>query len=162
MHWSTTTITISPTALSRIQAYFRQTSTALTDTYGPANLTIAVSIQSVPPAASASLPNSLGFDPSSHPELNLLNIGLAFQYDGDSATEDLDLAIKQFTQGIDQIAEEEGARDEHLYLNYAGSWQDVFAGYGNESLARMRAVAKKYDATGMFQKQVRGGYKLDG
>jgi hypothetical protein len=45
-------------------------------------------------------------------------------------------------------------------MNYAASWQDVLAGYGQESVEKMRLAAKKYDAKGMFQKQTKGGFKL--
>ncbi|KAJ4985683.1 FAD binding domain-containing protein [Stagonosporopsis vannaccii] len=160
MHWATTTFSITPGILPRLHESFRQTSLALTDEYARAKLTIAISIQSVPPAAPLYNPNSLGFSLASHPEDDLLNIGIAFQYEDPTATDGLQEAIKTFTGELDRIAEEAGARDEHIYLNYAGGWQDVFAGYGNESLERMRRVALKYDRVGMFQKQVRGGFKL--
>ncbi|KAH6629582.1 hypothetical protein C7974DRAFT_463535 [Boeremia exigua] len=162
MDWSTTTFSITPLILPKIHESFKQTSRALTADYSPANLTIAMSIQSVPPAAPASKPNSLGFDPALHPEDHLYNIGIAFQYDDPAATESLRQAIKKFTGDLDRIADAEGARDEHLYLNYAGDWQEVLAGYGNESLTEMRRVSTKYDGSGMFQKQVRGGFKLFG
>ncbi|KAH9878814.1 hypothetical protein J1614_002248 [Plenodomus biglobosus] len=160
MHWSTTTFAINPTILFRVQDLFRRISRALTDRYASANLTIACSIQSVPAAAPEENPNSLGFDPSSNPERDLINFGLAFQYDDASATEGLQQAIRIFTIAIDGIAAQEGVADDHIYLNYAGSWQDVFAGYGGQSLTRLRNVAQQYDTSGMFQKQVKGGFKL--
>lgn len=160
MHWATTTFSITPGLLPRLHEAFKNTSLALTDQYAKSKLTIAISIQSVPPAAPASNPNSLGFDPSSHPEDDLFNIGIAFQYDDAAATDGLQEAIKAFTRELDRVAEEAGAKDEHIYLNYAGDWQDVFAGYGNESVTRMRRVSQTYDRSGMFQKQVRGGFKL--
>ncbi|KAH7389519.1 hypothetical protein DE146DRAFT_767847 [Phaeosphaeria sp. MPI-PUGE-AT-0046c] len=160
MHWSTTTLAVSRPALHRIHESFKRTSYSLEAQYASANLTMAISIQSVPAAAPASNPNSLGFSPLSHPETDLLNIGLAFQYDNPAASEGLEQAIKVLTSDIDKIAIEEGVQDPHIYLNYAGDWQDVFAGYGRESLERMRAVSMKYDRSGMFQRQVRGGFKL--
>lgn len=160
MHWATTTFSISRSTLSRIHDLFQQTSILLGDNYPSANLTAACSIQSVPAAAPSSNPNSLGFNSSSHPEKNLVNIGIAFQYEDPAATEVLQEGCIRLTTQIDKIAEEEGVKDDHLYLNYAGNWQDVFSGYGSESLERMRRVAKKYDKIGMFQKQARGGFKL--
>lgn len=151
---------MSPRILSQIHASFKRNSLALGHIYAPANLTIAISIQSVPAAAPTYNPNSLGFDPSSHPEKNLVNIGIAFQYDDSAATEGLRIANKQLAREFDHIAEVNGVKDGHLYLNYAGSWQDVFTGYGTKSLERMRRVAKLYDSKGMFQKQVKGGFKL--
>jgi len=161
MHWSTITIAVSSKALSRMHALFKSTSYALTNEYASAGLTVAISIQSVPAAAPASNHNSLGFHPWSSPEKKLLNLGVAFRYDDPAATDGLEEAIKTFTAGLYRIAREEGVLDTHLYLNYAGGWQDVFAGYGNGSLQEMRQVARKYDERGMFQKQVKGGFKLD-
>jgi hypothetical protein len=160
MHWATNTFVVSRTALTRIQNLFRDTSSALTDEYPFANLTIAISIQSVPAAAPPDNPNILGFVADSQPELGLLNIGIAIQYEDPAATLGLDKATKILAAEIDQIAIEEGVYDKHLYMNYAGSWQDVLGGYGPQSLMTMREVAIKYDKTGMFQKQVVGGFKL--
>ncbi|KAI1087102.1 hypothetical protein F5B19DRAFT_497707 [Rostrohypoxylon terebratum] len=47
-----------------------------------------------------------------------------------------------------------------VYLNYASPWQDVIAGYGPESLAKLQSVSRKYDPKGVFQKNVPGGFKL--
>ncbi|CBX90591.1 similar to FAD binding domain containing protein [Plenodomus lingam JN3] len=160
MHWSTTTFAISPTILFRIHTLFRNVSLALTDEYASANLTIACSIQSVPAAATKENPNSLGFDPLSKPEQGLINIGLAFQYDDPTVTEALQQALQILTTAVDRIAISEGVADPHVYMNYAGSWQNVLAGYGNESLVRLKNVAEQYDKNGIFQKQVKGGFKL--
>ncbi|KAH7072187.1 hypothetical protein BKA63DRAFT_544548 [Paraphoma chrysanthemicola] len=160
MHWATTTFYASRTTLSNMHASFRRNAIALTELYASANLTIACSIQSVPAAAPASNPNSLGFQPSSQPEKTLLNMGIAFQFEESAATDGLAAATEQFAKEIDQIAAQDKVRDEHLYLNYAGGWQDVFGGYGAESVENMRRVSRKYDSSGMFQNQVKGGFKL--
>jgi hypothetical protein len=139
---------------------FQQTSLALTELYGPSNLTIACSIQSVPPAASVTNPNSLGYQSSTQPEKTLFNMGIAFQYDGAAATEGLGVAIMSFTRELEQIAQEDHVYDEHIYSNYAGSWQNVFGGYGIPSLKNMLRVARTYDRRQMFQRQVKGGFKL--
>ncbi len=160
MDWTTTTCVTSPSMLSRLLASFKNTSLALTEKYPSANLTIAVSIQSVPAAAPPSNPNSLGFEWGSEPEKDLLNLGIAFQWEDPKVTAGIQRACRTFTNELDEIAKEEGVSDEHLYLNYAGSWQNVFAGYGRESVLNMRNVSRKFDRKGMFQKQVRGGFKL--
>ena len=53
-----------------------------------------------------------------------------------------------------------GAYNTYLYLNYAASFQDPIAGYGNASVSMLQAVSKKYDPDQLFQKQVPGGFKL--
>ncbi|KAH7355632.1 hypothetical protein BKA66DRAFT_446467 [Pyrenochaeta sp. MPI-SDFR-AT-0127] len=160
MDWATITFAMSRSTLAHIHTAFKRTSVALADKFPSANLTTACSIQSVPVAAPVYNPNSLGFNATSHPEKNLVNYGIAFQYEDPIATEGLRQAIKELTAELEQIAKADGVDDEHLYLNYAGSWQNVFAGYGRENLKNMRRVAKYYDKSEMFQKQVKGGFKL--
>ncbi|EAT81770.1 hypothetical protein SNOG_10376 [Parastagonospora nodorum SN15] len=109
--------------------------------YLSANLTVAISIQSVPATAPSSNPNILGFAAGSEAEKRLLNIGLAIQYEDPAATAGLDIATKRLAAQIDQIAIEEGVYDAHLYMNYAGSWQNVLGGYGQESLVVLREVS---------------------
>jgi hypothetical protein len=53
-----------------------------------------------------------------------------------------------------------GADNEYIYLNYANSNQDPLSTYGSENVEYIRAVAKKYDQTGVFQTQVPGGFKI--
>ncbi|KAL8913543.1 MAG: hypothetical protein Q9171_001625 [Xanthocarpia ochracea] len=46
------------------------------------------------------------------------------------------------------------------YLNYADITQDVIGSYGPHIQRRLRAVSKKYDPQGLFQRSVPGGFKL--
>ena len=64
---------------------------------------------------------------------------------------------------VDTIDEESAKRDLSLgykFLSYAYEGQDVFGGYGAESLGRLREVSRRYDPAGFFQKGVPGGLKL--
>lgn len=53
-----------------------------------------------------------------------------------------------------------GADNPYLYLDYADSTQDPLAGYGAESVKKMKAAAKKYDPRGVWQTLVPGGFKI--
>ncbi|KFA54288.1 hypothetical protein S40293_04840 [Stachybotrys chartarum IBT 40293] len=46
------------------------------------------------------------------------------------------------------------------FANYAAWFQDPMASYGPENLQFLQDVSRKYDPSGLFQKAVRGGYKL--
>lgn len=48
----------------------------------------------------------------------------------------------------------------YLYLDYADKTQDPLASYGSDNIAKMKAVAKKYDPSGVFQDLVPGGFKI--
>lgn len=45
-----------------------------------------------------------------------------------------------------------------LFMNDANYAQNVLASYGSASLAFLKAVAKKYDPSGVFQTQQNGGF----
>ncbi|KAF7672480.1 fad binding domain-containing protein [Alternaria burnsii] len=61
---------------------------------------------------------------------------------------------------IREYAESIGADNPYLYLNYADNTQDPLASYGSENVKKMKAAAKKYDPSGVFQKLVPGGFKI--
>lgn len=46
------------------------------------------------------------------------------------------------------------------YINYAFQDQDPLGGYGNVSLAKIKAASAKYDPGQVFQNLVPGGFKL--
>jgi hypothetical protein len=48
----------------------------------------------------------------------------------------------------------------YIFTNYGYSKDDVIAGYGEESVSRLRAASQKYDPEGVFQNAVPGGFKL--
>ncbi|KXJ86006.1 hypothetical protein Micbo1qcDRAFT_209385 [Microdochium bolleyi] len=46
------------------------------------------------------------------------------------------------------------------FSTYAAKFQHVMASYGSESLEFLRAVSRKYDPKQIFQRSLKGGYKL--
>lgn len=59
-----------------------------------------------------------------------------------------------------ELAREKGLLHRYIFTNYGFSKDDVIAGYGEESVSRLREASKKYDPEGVFQKSVPGGFKL--
>ena len=57
-------------------------------------------------------------------------------------------------------AKSQNLYNEFIYLNYALQSQDPIASYGEESVARLRAVSSRYDPQGVFQRLCPGGFKL--
>lgn len=53
-----------------------------------------------------------------------------------------------------------GMDNRFIYMNYAGQDQDVYAGYGPESVARLKEVQSKYDPQGVFKNLQPGYFKL--
>jgi FAD/FMN-containing dehydrogenase len=61
---------------------------------------------------------------------------------------------------IDAFTEYHNTGHRFRYINYCGSWQQPFDGYGWDNLEFMRGVSRRYDAEGLFQKGCAGGFKL--
>ena len=101
--------------------------------------------------------NSLGLDPSAGP-LVLCVVSVSWSLASDDAR--IIAATKDLFAKIDKAATAAGLFNRFKYLNYATSWQDPIGGYGPENKARLRAVSRKYDPAGLFQKAVPGGFKL--
>lgn len=57
-------------------------------------------------------------------------------------------------------AEKRGLSFRYIYQNYASAEQDVFDGYGSANHAKLQAISKKYDPTGVFQTLQPGYFKL--
>ncbi|OCL06347.1 FAD-binding domain-containing protein [Glonium stellatum] len=68
--------------------------------------------------------------------------------------------VGKLLEDIKQLASEKGLLHRYIFTNYAFSDQDVFKGYGEESVARLREASKKWDPEGFFQHGVPGGFKL--
>ena len=63
---------------------------------------------------------------------------------------------------LESITRARGKYMPFTFLNDAYTTQPVFANYGEDNLAKLRAAARKYDPKGMFQTQVPGGSKVFG
>lgn len=86
---------------------------------------------------------------------------LLSNYWSDAADSPLVIATTQsLLRQIEEASRQEGVGERFQYINYAAESQDPIASYGAASQARLRAVSRKYDPDGVFQKQVPGGFKL--
>jgi hypothetical protein len=61
-----------------------------------------------------------------------------------------------------EAAKAAGKLNDYLYMNYASPYQNPIGGYGAANQARLNAISKKYDPTGVFQTLQPGYFKLDG
>jgi FAD/FMN-containing dehydrogenase len=68
--------------------------------------------------------------------------------------------MRRLTTRFRQRAEELGKLHPYLFQNHAYEEQDVFSGYGNESLRKLRRIRKEVDPEGVFQKLQPGFFKL--
>jgi len=101
--------------------------------------------------------NSLGLTEADGDLVNVL-VGIKWQdADNDAAVEAI---VKDLFEKGATVASGLNLYHEYKYLNYSAGWQDPISGYGAATKNTLRAVSKKYDPRGLFQRQVPGGFKL--
>lgn len=71
-------------------------------------------------------------------------------------------AAQKYIDACIAMAKEMGAYHGYMYMPYSSPYQDVVSGYGAANVERLKAVAKKYDPLGVFEKLQPGYFKLEG
>lgn len=103
--------------------------------------------------------NPLGLNDPEEP-LFLIHIGCWWDLESDDDT--IYAFASRVLQRIKDEAEKRGKASKFLYMNYSSKFEDVIASYGKENKDRLKAVARRYDPQGVFQKLQPGYFKLDG
>lgn len=103
--------------------------------------------------------NALGLSASSGPLL-LLNLNMMWS---DAADDSRILkANSNIVKRTIAEAKSRGLAVDYIYMNYASQFQAVVPSYGTTNQGKLKAIAKKYDPTGVFQDLQPGYFKLDG
>jgi hypothetical protein len=68
--------------------------------------------------------------------------------------------MRRLTTRFRQRAQEMEMLHPYLFQNHAYEEQDVFSGYGDENLRRLRRIRRQVDPEGVFQKLQPGYFKL--
>jgi hypothetical protein len=103
-------------------------------------------------------PNVLGLDSSTDAPLVNVNstVNWAEAKDDGIVQRITRWAIEQ----TDAFAATHGTDHRYRYINYCGSWQTPFVGYGEDDVEFKKEVRKRYDPEGLFQRGCVGGFKL--
>lgn len=159
--WATTSFSISSTIIHRIHSLWKDVVPGIAEQYAYAKPVAEITFQALPaPPRNGTAPNSLGFGPDETPEKDLLFLQIVFTFQDAAATDGFEEALKDLITLIERLTKAEGNFHPYKYLNFAASFQDPLASYGDVELRRMKKVARRYDPTGVFQTQVPGGFKL--
>ncbi|KAJ5162801.1 uncharacterized protein N7500_004631 [Penicillium coprophilum] len=67
---------------------------------------------------------------------------------------------RQLVEHLHSINKDLGLASEFIYMGDAGEWQDPYAGFPVENVARMRKIRSSYDPAGVFSTLSWGGFKL--
>jgi hypothetical protein len=120
-------------------------------------ITCAFTLQAYPASLLEKCNNSLGLNADQGPLMSILLLNWW------NKKEDDGLIIQTFKDALgkmDEDAVSRGTAVNYKYMNYAHDFQDPIASYGTENQELLRVVSKKYDAEGLFQRGVPGGFKL--
>ncbi|TVY19962.1 Bifunctional solanapyrone synthase [Lachnellula arida] len=101
--------------------------------------------------------NSLGLN-ASDIRLNIALVSVSWTNSEDD--ELVTNTVTDFFTALKALATDSSVDRDFIYANYAYKTQDPIDGYGAENKARLQAASKKYDAGGLFQTGVPGGFKL--
>lgn len=122
-------------------------------------LTWSISLDPLPPAIYAKAAHSNSFGLSNRSEaLVVMLLTASFTYVADQ--EKVEEVAKRLVAGLQDEGHKQGAYDPWVYLNYAASWQDPIASYGEESVKHIEKVRNRVDPNGVFTYNVPGGFKI--
>ena len=159
--WATTSFAVSPTIIHRIHTLWKEVVPEIAAQYAYAKPVGEITFQALPaPPRYGTSPNSLGFRPEETPEKDLVFLQIIFTFEDAAATDGFEEALKDLVKLVEGLTKGEGVFHRYKYLNFAASFQDPLGSYGGVELEKMKKAARRYDPTGIFQKQVPGGFKL--
>jgi hypothetical protein len=128
-----------------------------------ANLTNALSLQVITEPILEKMKlnggNALGLDVKDGPLMLLL---ISPSWNDSSDDEKVNKWAARVMDRCVEAAKAAGKMKDYLYMNYASPWQDPISGYGAANQARLKAISKKYDPTGVFEVLQPGYFKLTG
>ncbi|KAF2993403.1 hypothetical protein E8E13_001641 [Curvularia kusanoi] len=102
--------------------------------------------------------NAMGFDTTKGP---IHIIQLACQWNNAADDDKVYKVMSDIMKQIKKESIELGVANDWVYMNYASQFQDVIASYGDNSKAKLKEVASRYDPRAVFQKLQPGYFKLD-
>ncbi|KAI3397292.1 hypothetical protein diail_11024 [Diaporthe ilicicola] len=102
--------------------------------------------------------NALGLKPSDGP---LTLVQLTVTWDSADLDDVVEGEMSKLIDKVEAMAQERCELKGFVYMNYAGSTQQVLKRYGPENFARLRDVADEYDPDGLLQQYWKGYFQLD-
>lgn len=137
---------------------------SVTTVEGVAGITWSLSLEPLPPAIYErhAHDNAMGLTGRGGKALVVTLLTALWSDAADDAA--VEAAGEALFEDIKGAAQGLGEYDPYLYLNYANTagWQSSpIASYGWGSTARLRQTSAKVDPSGVFQKKVPGGFKLN-
>ena len=158
--WTTATLRNSPVLQSKILDIFVAEISPLTNATGllPALIMRPITKPTVSHFSKRG-GNALGISLS---DALLIPMSLTIRWSSPSDDARITAAALRVIDQSVAIAKTMGLDHPFIYQNYASLNQDVFAGYGETNLQRLKEVSRRYDPDGVFQRLQPGYFKLSG
>lgn len=118
---------------------------------------IAITFQPLSASHLSGRDNPLGFPAAADPL-----ILFSFEVRWPDAANDgyYEKRMRQLHDNLRTVASDMGLLHRWVYANYAAKWQNVYEGYGEENVDRLKGVREKYDENGVFSILRAGGLDL--
>ncbi|KAI1850162.1 hypothetical protein JX266_004541 [Neoarthrinium moseri] len=152
------TTTFLPTE-PMLHAVFKAWNDSLEDVKNITGLTWSLSLEPLPPGiykrdAEA---NAMGLGDRIGTRVVVL---MTQRWSDEADDENVHTATRSVVSNIEEAARALDAYDPFLYLNYAASWQNPIASYGNASVQQLQSVRARVDPQGVFTHLAPGGFKI--
>jgi len=85
---------------------------------------------------------------------------LSCLWDNTASNSLVEKTARDLGRRVDEVAKKMGLLHRFKYSNYADSSQDPIGSYGKTNVEFLEKISKKYDPRGVFQRQVKGGFKI--
>jgi len=157
--WATTTVKNNPATLGAAHDAYRAGIDSIRQADVKDTSWTLVLQPLLPDWARKGQPNSLGLDES--PDEPLVVVQFTVNWALSTDDEKVEVITRAAIEQIDEFAKANQTSHRYRYLNYCGSWQKPFLGYGDDNLEFLRSVSREYDPDGLFRRGCPGCFKLD-
>ncbi|KAF5670088.1 6-hydroxy-D-nicotine oxidase [Fusarium heterosporum] len=101
--------------------------------------------------------NALGLKPSDGP---LMIVQLSTSWEDAELDHAIENSSRELIAEVEEMAKKRGLDNGYVYMNYAGSTQQVQQRYGKENLRKLKKVAEKWDPEEKLKRLWKGYFKL--
>ncbi|RSM04474.1 hypothetical protein CEP52_006807 [Fusarium oligoseptatum] len=159
--WDTTVSATSASLFADIVPLFEARNAALFAAAKGSSITPFLVFQPIPVNVLSAMQknggNALGLEPLDGP---LMIVQLTTTWEDARLDRLVEDSSRQLIAKIESMAKKRGLDDGFVYMNYAGSMQQVQKRYGKDNHRRLKRIARKWDPRGKLAQLWRGYFKL--
>ncbi|KAF9773130.1 hypothetical protein IL306_009104, partial [Fusarium sp. DS 682] len=159
--WDTTVSATSASLLTDIVPLFEARNAALFSVANGSSVIPFLVFQPLPVNVLSAMQknggNTLGLEPSDGP---LMLVQLTTTWEDSQLDALIEDSSRQLVVKIESMAEKRGLGNGFIYMNYAGSTQQMQKLYGKRKQRKLRQIARKWDPQGKLARLWRGYFKV--